>query len=263
MDELIVTLYHATSTSDYQSVVSAFGVQVSEANLSLNEAKNLLEILETSNTESGNQNGDHTSEVAFRRCACLGHAKRLRGILTRISTCQTMFESEISRRSSLNQTDSPTVPERSDQSQIAQAFAKVTEQDRRMKANDMKRLEKSLAEIREAFVRIAALVEYQGEMVDCIEFSVVNAKNYSHDANIQLIKARRKQRQRSLLWAFCGLFLLTLLVFGILGILEALGIKIFRGCNRRTESASGETKAGQETPLTLVALTILGILFVL
>ncbi len=82
--------------------------------------------------------------------------------------------------------NSPTVPERSDQSEIPPAFAKVTEQDGRMKANYMKRLGKSLGETREAFIRIAALVEYQGEMVDCMEFSVVNA-------NIQLIKARRKQ----------------------------------------------------------------------
>jgi len=87
----------------------------------------------------------------------------------------------------------------------------------------MKRVEKSLREIREAFLQIAALVDAQGEMLDCIEFSVVNAKNYSHQANLQLIKARKKQRQRSMLWCCCGIFLALAIIFGILGILQVTG----------------------------------------
>ena len=74
----------------------------------------------------------------------------------------------------------------------------------------MLRLEKSLHEIREAFLQIAALVESQGEMLDCIEFSIVNAKNYSHQANVQLVKARKKQRQKMWLIVGCVIFLVIL-----------------------------------------------------
>jgi hypothetical protein len=61
-------------------------------------------------------------------------------------------------------------------------------------------------------------------MLDCIEFSVVNAKNYSHQANVQLIKARKKQRLRSMLWCCCGVTLTIVVVILILVILNATGV---------------------------------------
>lgn len=115
---------------------------------------------------------------------------------------------------------------------MGKAFASVAVEEQRLKENDMKRVEKSLREIREAFLQIAALVDSQGEMIDCIEFSVVNAKNYSHQANLQLIKARRKQRQRSMLWCFCGIILTLAVVFGILGLLQITGAAQIFGGNR-------------------------------
>ena len=144
-----------------------------------------------------------------------------------------MFEGELNRRVSLQGAFSPEatgeLPYMSAESRgttpvAAKALANASIEDQRMRSDDMRRVEKSLREIREAFLQIAALVDSQGDMLDCIEFSVVNAKNYSHQANVQLIKARKKQRQRSLLILCCSIFLTVALVFLILFILNSTGV---------------------------------------
>ena len=162
-----------------------------------------------------------------------GHTKRLRGLFTRIASAQTMFEGEINRRVGVHGILTPEstgeLPPTPMSSAIAatvvtKAFATATVEEQRLRQDDMRRVEKSLREIREAFLQIAALVDAQGEMLDCIEFSVINAKNYSHQANVQLIKARRKQRQRSMLWCCCGITLTVIVVVLILVILQVTGI---------------------------------------
>jgi hypothetical protein len=49
---------------------------------------------------------------------------------------------------------------------VQKAFAAAAAEEDTIKKEDMKRLEKSMAEIRESFIQIAALVDSQGEMLD-------------------------------------------------------------------------------------------------
>lgn len=268
LDDLIMVLYSATTADAYNESILSFEQCLADAGVRLQEAKQTLEYLQTSTTSfEGSNEGKNTSEITFRNSVCNGYAKRLRSILTHIASCESTFSTELSRKSNYHNL---AAPDESNMSQsetpdttLAKAFAKTTESDRRLKKADMARIEKSVGEIRGAFIRIAALVDYQGEMADCIEFSVVNAKNYSHDAYVQLIKARKKQRQRSLIWGFCGLFLTVLIVFGILGILEACGVKIFRGCTRNQPSTNGDKAAELQLSSTLVYFVSVSILFVL
>ena len=244
MVQVVHTLQSVTTSVERKIAVATFEATVLDANTRLRDAKNFLDTMQRSNMDFQEKFGqEKAAEWGFRTSAVGGHAKRLRSLFTRIATCQTMFESEMSRRAavqgvlsseSTSETPpftpasalSPSVPK------VGKAFASVALEEQRLKQDDMKRVEKSLREIREAFLQIAALVEAQGEMIDCIEFSVVNAKNYSHQANIQLIKARRKQRQRSMLWCFCGIILTLAVVFGILGLLQVTGAANIFGRSR-------------------------------
>lgn len=243
MGDVVQTLQSVTTSVERKIAVATFEATVLDANTRLRDAKTFLDAMQKSNIEFQEKFGqERSSEWGFRTSAVAGHAKRLRGLFTRIASCQTMFESEINRRTAVqgilspeSTTEIPITPRGTATPvgpHVGKAFASVAVEEQRLKENDMKRVEKSLREIREAFLQIAALVDSQGEMIDCIEFSVVNAKNYSHQANLQLIKARRKQRQRSMLWCFCGIILTLAVVFGILGILQVTGAANIFGNNR-------------------------------
>lgn len=240
LDKMMETVYRfqsVTTVSERKIAVATFEATVLDANVRLREAKSTVDSLQAVNNEFQMKYGDQkATETSFRVAALAGHTKRMRGLFTRIATAQTMFESEVNRRNVLQGALTPEATaelpyvisgSQSSTPSAAKAIAKITFEEQRMRSDDMRRVEKSLREIREAFLQIAALVDSQGEMLDCIEFSVVNAKNYSHQANIQLIKARKKQRQRSLLFLCCGVFLTVAIVFLILFILNSTGVRIF------------------------------------
>jgi syntaxin 1B/2/3 len=220
-----------TTSSERKIAIASFEATVLDANTKLRDTKTRLDSMQQGNVAFQTKFGaSKSTEFSFRVAALAGHTKRLRALFTRIASAQTMFEAEMNRRGvqggvTLEHTgDLPRTPVASlTSSGPAKAFSQVSVEEDRMRSDDMKRVEKSLREIREAFLQIAALVDAQGEMLDCIEFSVVNAKNYSHQANIQLIKARKKQRLRSMLWCCCGVTLTVVVVILILVILNATG----------------------------------------
>lgn len=63
------------------------------------------------------------------------------------------------------------------------------------KYNDIKKLEKSVVELHQMFVDLATLVDAQGDLLDQIEFSVNNAKDYTERAEKELINTRKNQRR--------------------------------------------------------------------
>ena len=230
MNAVVDQIKIATTFVEFKAGVARFETALLDANIRLRDSKTFLDAMRKSNAEFQDTSSDmSSSELSFRTSAVAGHANRLRALYTRIATLQTTFESEISRRSKPQgfqspdlTTDAPCPAITRGQQHVGNAFLTIAFDEQRLKEPDMKRIEKSLREIREAFLQIASLVDSQGEMIDCIEFSVVNAKNYSHEANIQLIKARRKQRIRSMLWIFCFLFLTAAIAIGIWKIIEAI-----------------------------------------
>ena len=231
MMEVVYKFQSVTTVSERKIAVATFEATVMDANARLRDAKSGLDGLQQSNSEFQVRFGEErSSEWSFRVAALAGHTKRLRGLFTRIATAQTTFEAELNRRVGIHGVLTPEstgeLPQTPMSSMgapvgVAKVIATASQEEQRMRSDDMKRVEKSLREIREAFLQIAALVDSQGEMLDCIEFSVVNAKNYSHQANVQLIKARKKQRQRSLLWCCCGTILTVLIVVLVLVILQS------------------------------------------
>jgi syntaxin 1B/2/3 len=233
MSNTVLKFQSVTTATERKVAVATFEATVLDANTRLRDAKAKLDHLQETNVAFQRKFGEEkASEWSFRVAAVAGHTKRLRGLFTRIASAQTSFESEMHRRVAIQGVISPEgtgdlartpIGSLGAPSAAAKALAQVSIEEQRLRADDMKRVEKSMREIREAFLQIAALVDSQGEMLDCIEFSVVNAKNYSHQANLQLIKARKKQRMRSLLWCCCGVTLTVVIVVLILVILNSTG----------------------------------------
>jgi len=235
------SLESCTTSRDFRRLHDKFSSDIQQATQLIKTIKSQLDALEISNNDFQQKHaeGGRESDFEFRRVAWNGFANRLRTSLLNFNRAQSRFEKVYDHRTGVNgfnpdlttRASQESPEDQLPQTSVQRAFAAaVDEEYQTIKKEDMKRLERSMREIREAFIQIAALVDSQGEMLDCIEFSVVNAKNYAHQANKQLIQARKKQRQRSFLWVCCCIFVTLALVFGILGILHATGAsKIFGG----------------------------------
>lgn len=219
LDGLSDSLMVCTTASGFKQIYESFSADIQLASQLIKLIKSQIDALEVSNRdfESKYEGAPRDSELQFRKLAWAGFSNRLRSSLVKFNRAQTRFDTVYTSRTGangLNPDLSHSIDVSSGDAQIQRAFAESKRDEESIKKEDMKRLERSLQEIREAFLQIAALVDSQGEMLDCIEFSVVNAKNYSHQANVQLIQARKKQRRATWCKAAC-FFFLFLLVIGI------------------------------------------------
>lgn len=220
IDLLTITLESLTTGKELKTVHSEFGNEVLKANQLVKLVKSQIDALEVSNSDFQSRNSDEKAkELDHRRITWAGFTNRLRTVLIALNKAQSAFERMFKKRTEargLNQDLSPSAngSPTNKYHPIARAFADARADDDAIKKEDMKRLEKALVEIREVFLQIATLVEAQGEMLDCIEFSTVNAKNYAHQANVQLIKARSKQRTRTWLYLYfiCSCIILLVVI---------------------------------------------------
>ena len=81
-------------------------------------------------------------------------------------------------------------------------------------------LEKNMEIVRQLMVELAVLVDRQGEMIDSIEWDMVNTKNFSKEAAKALEAASRGQRNKLMFWAWCvGIFLSLLGVIVVVKVL--------------------------------------------
>ena len=90
---------------------------------------------------------------------------------------------------------------------------------------DLRRLEAAMGDMQQFFVELAVAVEKQGEMLESIEHTVINTKNYYFQGRIALAKAKIKQRSalKKKLWlSLCCLILIGILLIAILPYLTPL-----------------------------------------
>lgn len=225
IDSLTASIESSTTSKEFSRAHASFRDEIHKASVIIRTIKSQVDALEVSNKdfqarfEEGRQ-----SEINYRKASWAAFNNRLRSSIVTFNKAQGGFESVYNKRtetSGLNQDLTPS-PDASPVGIAGKALASAFHEEDAIKRDDMKRLEKSLVEIREAFLQIATLVESQGELLDCIEFNTVNAKNYSHEAQKQLISARKKQRKALFLKAMCILLLLCALGGIILGIVKAV-----------------------------------------
>lgn len=219
-------LESTTTQKEFKAVHSGFRDEIQKANQLIRVIKSQIDALDVSNKDFEKKHSEGKgTEIEFRKVTWAGFSNRLRASLINFNKAQSRFDAMFNKRTGESGFNPDLTLDRSPgrPGAMSQAFAMANSDDDAIKREDMKRLEKSLREIREAFLQVATLVESQGEMLDCIEFSTVNAKNYAHLANIQLIQARKKQRMRGWLWfmlGFCCILILVLVILGAMGFLK-------------------------------------------
>jgi len=89
--------------------------------------------------------------------------------------------------------------------------ARQTLADVETRHNDILKLEKSLIELHDMFMEMAALVESQGEMIDRIETHVTSTQDFVETATVQLKKAVLLQSaaRRKLIWIIVTVIILV------------------------------------------------------
>ncbi|CAF4546028.1 unnamed protein product, partial [Rotaria magnacalcarata] len=76
---------------------------------------------------------------------------------------------------------------------VETAQAKQSLADIEARHGDIMKLEKSIRELHDMFIDMAALVQTQGEMIDRIEYNVVQSENFVKAANTDTKKAVKFQ----------------------------------------------------------------------
>jgi syntaxin 1B/2/3 len=222
---LSASIESSTTAKEFSRAHASFRDEIHKASAIIRTIKSQVDALEVSNKDfEGRFTEGRESEINYRKASWAAFNNRLRSSIVMFNKAQGGFESVYIKRteaSGLNR-DLTSSPDSSPMGLAEKALATAFNEEDAIKRDDMKRLEKSLVEIREAFLQIATLVESQGELLDCIEFNTVNAKNYSHEAQKQLISARKKQRKALFLKAMCVLLLLCALGGLIFGIIKAV-----------------------------------------
>jgi syntaxin 1B/2/3 len=96
------------------------------------------------------------------------------------------------------------------------AKAKQTLDYLKEKHNDLLALEKSITELNQLFMDMAILVETQGDLIDQIEFSVMNSKAFTEKA-VETLKETEKivsstRKKKLCLWITIGLIIAVIVV---------------------------------------------------
>ena len=104
----------------------------------------------------------------------------------------------------------------------------------RDRVEDLHALQKSISDLSQMFHEMATLSNQQGDVLDSIEFAVVNVKNFNNLSSKSLLVAKSKQRSNMKLILYIILTCIILAVVIILPILftDALH-KIFNGAKQR------------------------------
>jgi len=98
---------------------------------------------------------------------------------------------------------------------IAQAYLNAAD-----RYQDVLKLERSVEELHRMFMDLAVLVNHQGEMLDNIEASVFQAKDYMQSGNVELnkaLKARKQARRRMCCAILCLVVVFAIILGPVLG----------------------------------------------
>lgn len=103
---------------------------------------------------------------------------------------------------------------------VETAQAKQSLADIEARHGDIMKLEKSIKELHDMFIDMAALVQTQGEMIDRIEYNVVQSENFVKAASTDTKKAVKFQsaaRRKKILLIICAIVLIAIIAL-VLGI---------------------------------------------
>ena len=234
-------LIQATTSKQEAAVRLSLDEAISETNKLVLRTKGRIEAVQSA-TESFEQQNPGSSDVRMRKNIVLTIVRRFKEHLVAFQAAQSSFAEDARGRAvrQLQVAMPSTSTEEanklvSEGATAADAITKklqvtaVVQQDQNAahmtvikhlyglqdRMSDLRRLEESIAGLHQMFVEMAALVDKQGEMLDHIEVSVTNTKNYTKDAEKALVNARQKQHnneKKTLMLCCCCLILLIIVL---------------------------------------------------
>lgn len=205
----------ATTTQEKEKEIqNHLDSAVTKTNGKIMFAKNRLDELKSvvEEEEKKNESQKSESEIRIRNNMQTGLSKKLQALVGEFASAQEDFVTDMKQKATrqlrcalpdatddelqqMVENGEDATSQVSKQMKGAHALL-VDEVDRiRDKYQDIRRLEKSMADLNQMFVEMAQLVDYQGELIDAIEVNVAKTKDYTARAETELITARKIQHK--------------------------------------------------------------------
>lgn len=227
LDGFASKIDNATLTMDVQEYSKEYEASLEKCSKLMKVVKSSLEGLRASANElKQNESNNKPAEVAFRDATFQTCTRELQKVMVNLESSRRVYAHSLKKKMKFQ----PEIPSSLEATSTSDGDYGAAEEglgisgstsvasgellDFDMGAFDfsdqedlnrlahLERIERQMAEIREYFTEIATAIENQGEVVDNVEFNAVNAKNYTHLAQKQLVNARKKQQRRAK-WCCC------------------------------------------------------------
>lgn len=200
----------ATTTQEKEKEISdKLDAAVKETNSNIQFAKEKLQHLKE---KAADEEKNSPSEARIRQNLHTGLSKKLQSLVGDFSAAQTQFVTDMKQKATrqlrcalpdaTDQELEDMVSKGEDASSVvtqrmAGAHSLLVDQvdTIRTKYQDIRKLERSVADLHQMFVEMAQLVDHQGELIDAIEVNVAKTKDYTARAEQELITARKIQHK--------------------------------------------------------------------
>eukprot|EP00922_Rhytidocystis_sp_ex-Travisia-forbesii_P033499 GHVS01049763.1.p1 GENE.GHVS01049763.1~~GHVS01049763.1.p1 ORF type:complete len:311 (+),score=44.41 GHVS01049763.1:104-1036(+) len=229
--QLKQTFMQATSPEQEKEISHELNHLLDGTNTMITKTKRALHVIKQQNSDFGASGAD-SAEYRIRCNMQQAIMRRFAAVLREYQTTQTEYKEQA--RTKVARQVRIVYPEASEQQvgemmeagDMSAAMAvrsrisgshqslKNALSDIQDKYRDIRRLEQSVTELHQMFVEIATLVEHQGELLDQIEFSVSQAKDYTEKAEAELVVARKHQEtaKKRMCWITICIIILCVLI---------------------------------------------------
>eukprot|EP00922_Rhytidocystis_sp_ex-Travisia-forbesii_P006269 GHVS01009087.1.p1 GENE.GHVS01009087.1~~GHVS01009087.1.p1 ORF type:complete len:316 (+),score=55.16 GHVS01009087.1:76-1023(+) len=229
--QLKQTAMQATSPEQEKEISHELNHLLDGTNTMITKTKKALQVIKQQNTEFG-VTGSDSAEYRIRCNMQQAITRRFAAVLGDYQTTQTEYKEQT--RNKVARQVKIVYPEASEEEvqdmmsagDMSAAMAvrsrisgshqslKNALSDIQDKYRDIRRLEQSVTELHQMFVEIATLVEHQGELLDQIEFSVTQAKDYTEKAEAELVVARKHQEsaKKRMCWITICIIILCVII---------------------------------------------------
>eukprot|EP00921_Rhytidocystis_pertsovi_P003570 GHVQ01006194.1.p1 GENE.GHVQ01006194.1~~GHVQ01006194.1.p1 ORF type:complete len:397 (-),score=86.68 GHVQ01006194.1:390-1412(-) len=231
MRELKQSVLEATSPEQEKDISHELNHLLDTTNIIIAKTKKALHVIKHENVAFANKHTD-SSEARIRTNMHQALTRRFGAVLTEYQTVQTEYKLEVRNKVArqvqivypeANEEEVHQMVEAGDMSSAMALRTRITGSHQTLKNaladiqdkyRDIRRLEQSVSELHQMFLEIATLVEHQGELLDQIEFSVTQAKEYTEKAETELVTARKYQEtaKKRMCWITVCLIILGIII---------------------------------------------------
>ncbi|KAI3630948.1 hypothetical protein MIR68_011031 [Amoeboaphelidium protococcarum] len=225
-----------TAISDQKDHQSKLDALMDEANVSIQNARNRIKLMESQNKKAGAdpQKQNLTSEQRIRLSQHTNVTKKFIEVVTEYQQMQNKYKNKykdrLERQYKIVKPNATTdeieraIEEGADGGQMfaqqvlmgaQHAEAKKALYDIQERHQDIMKIEKSVLELHQMFLDMAVLVDAQGEMINQIETYVASAAEHTNKGVEEMkkaVKMQKKSRKKMCFIMFCLLMLIVIVI---------------------------------------------------